>query len=98
MSFDCHIREASPTTLEMQIAGSIDEHAKFPSDFDFSKANHLYIDFSLVNFINSVGIKVWVNFAEKLGSFGNLTVHMRKCNRTVIDQVNKTVGFLGPNA
>ncbi len=98
MSFDCNIREASPTTLEMQIAGNLDEHARFPADFDFSKATNLYIDFSLVNFINSGGIKVWVNFSEKLGAFGNLNVHLRKCNRVIIDQVNRTVGFLGPNA
>ena len=98
MSFDCSIREASPTTIEMHMAGSLDEHAKLPYDFDFSKAKNLYIDFSLVNFVNSEGIKVWVTFSEKLGEIGGLTVHLRKCNREVINQVNRTVGFLGPNA
>ena len=98
MSLDYTVNEINPTTVELLLGSIIDEKTILPLDYDFSEKQNLYIDFSKVVFLNSEGIKVWVGFSERMGSHCHLNIFYRKCNRMIIDQVNRTVGFLGSNA
>ena len=97
MEFSFTINETSPTTTELLLSGFLDEFAKLPEDYDYSKVTKLYVDFSKVEFINSGGIKLWVNFIDELERRDDLTIYFRKCRRMVVDQINLIEGFLPKN-
>jgi anti-anti-sigma factor len=74
------------------IKGEIDEDAVF--DFNLNIANKkLTIDLKELKYINSCGLRNWVNWMKKLKS--NTIVVFRNCTRNVVDQLNILEGF-GP--
>ena len=98
MEFSYSINETGATTLELQLEGFLDEFARLPDDHDFSECKSLYVDFGKVDFINSGGIKLWVNFIDNLERLPELKIYFRKARRMVVDQINLIEGFLPKNA
>lgn len=98
MEFSYELSEEDSSSLELKLNGYFDEFASLPENIDFSKYKSFYIDFSGVDFINSGGIKLWVNFAETLDTHTELKTYFRKCKRIVVDQINLIEGFLPANA
>lgn len=66
-------------------------------DIDLSDTQELNIDFAGIRYFNSVGIKLWVNFTEVLNSNPKLKIFFHNCNHMVVDQTNKTLGFINDN-
>ena len=98
MNFSISIKNVSTSSKEIFLEGFIDENSEFPSEVDFSAVDKLYINFEKVGFINSGGIKVWVYFCESLEKFPDLKVFLKKCPAKILEQINKTKGFLPKNA
>lgn len=97
MNTNIEFLTADEKSIAINLTGIIDETVRFPIDHDFSEAEVLEIDFSKVRFFNSGGIKSWVVFSDYLGKQENLQVSFLNCNRMIIDQVNRTLGFLPKN-
>ena len=81
--------------FELSLSGSIDEDADFNAIPKVDK-NLLVVDFSQVTMINSCGIRDWVNWTKTLNS--NVQVHITKCPKFIIDQINILQGFLPPKS
>lgn len=98
MDFSHSLKKIDSSTLEIKLSGNFDENATLPNNLDFDGILSLYIDFNKIEFINSGGIKVWINFCQQLEEIETLNVYFRKCKRIIIDQINSIEGFLPKNA
>lgn len=74
-------------------SGPIDEHTVFP-DVEVNGESQLTIDLNDVTYINSIGIKSWIQWIVPLGDAGSL--ELRRCPKSIIFQANMVKNFL-PN-
>ena len=91
------IEQSDDSTINLKLNEIIDETTTFPMTFDFSIIQNLHIDCDHLQLLNSEGIKNWIVFSDYLSFFKNLSVFYHRCNRLVIDQVNKTQNFIPNN-
>lgn len=94
MEFSYNVSEPSPNTCELAMSGYFDEFARLPDDLDLTKYMQFIVDFEKVDFINSGGIKLWVNFVELLEANPEIQVVFRNCKRMIVDQINIVEGFI----
>jgi hypothetical protein len=79
--------------LNISVSGYIGENAGL-FDLNFTGVKKIVMDLSGVNYINSVGVKNWINWT---GRFLNaLQVEFHNCPSLIVNQVNMVAGFL-PN-
>ncbi len=97
MNFSVELTNLDPTTLEIKVSGYFDEFSDLPKDVDFSKFQSVEVDFGAVEFINSGGVKVWVNFIDDLKDHEHLKIYYKNCPPKIVDQVNLIANFLPAN-
>ncbi|MCJ8276036.1 MAG: hypothetical protein HRT44_11190 [Bdellovibrionales bacterium] len=79
---------------KVSLVGKIDEDFMFP-EVEGSLDETLYIDFLGIKAINSVGIKSWLEWSEKLAS--RKTVVLKNVPVCVVMQMNMITHFLPEN-
>lgn len=97
MKFNYSLKEVGGVTSELVLNGAIDARVEFPEESYFINTQNLYVDFENVSLIDSMGIKRWVNFCEKINQSKSLRIYFRKCPQLIVNQINRIVGFLPPN-
>ena len=73
----------------LQLIGRMDEHTHFqgvPANMD-----HFVLDCSMIEGINSLGIRAWIQWIQKLTY---KTFHLEKCPKVLVDQFSQVAGFL----
>ncbi len=81
-------------TLQVSVSGYIGEGAEL---FDLNFAGIKSVDFDLagVSYLNSVGVKNWINWTGRFPK--DLSIRMHNCPTLIVAQVNMVVGFLPNN-
>lgn len=97
-SFDFEWTKTDDKTTQLNLKGYLDENAQLPNVDELNEVDKLYINFGKLDFINSSGIKSWVNFSSQLDTLTQLQVYYVNCPKFVIDQVNLIEGFLSKNS
>lgn len=87
---EIQIKEAS-LPLEISFIGRIDEDSTFDSVISLNESEVIF-NLSEVSFINSCGIREWIEFQKKLGP--NLKIIYRECPQVIIEQMNIVKGFI----
>ncbi|MCB0361434.1 MAG: hypothetical protein KDD35_01850 [Bdellovibrionales bacterium] len=80
--------------LILSFTGDINENADF-NEIEFSGIKKMTLDFSGVRFVNSIGLRGWIQWIKKVSG---VTIYFTKCPRYVVDQMNILDGFLPLNA
>jgi hypothetical protein len=75
----------------ISLAGDIDEDAEF---FSIEPTKLLVIDMKKLRFINSCGLRSWVNWMRQIPPATNVT--FKNCPKVIVDQMNILKGFLPP--
>ncbi len=81
--------------LTLLLSGTIDERSDFPK-IDASAVKEISFDLKNLEYINSIGIRDWVNWIEPLSKKCKIT--MRNCPKRLVQQFNMVTGFLPKNA
>ncbi len=97
-SFNYTIKETPHGIIEFQLSGSIDESTQFPDDFDFSNFKQVHFDFERIEFINSEGIKLWIQFVDSISENHEVRLVYSQCTPLIVNQINIIDGFLPKNA
>lgn len=92
MSFSVKV-DARPGKTHLVFAGPIDENVQLPN-IGFPAA--LSIDLKDVTYINSIGIKMWIDWITPLGEKMNVEFH--NCPKAVVLQMNMVKNFLPKNS
>lgn len=98
MNFNYTFIALDNNNYELTLSGYLEESSELPKSLPLDNAQALYIDFEELKFINSGGIKTWVNFANYLEAFDDTTIVYKNCHRVMIDQINLISGLLPNNA
>ena len=83
--------------MELKLKGYFDEFSTLPEDVDLTECEKFHVDFSEIEFINSGGIKLWINFTDTLEEQENLKVYFQNCKSMIVNQINLIKGFLPTN-
>jgi len=75
-------------TLSIKLSGHINEDTLFP--VPSIKQGNLVFNFSEVTYINSLGIRSWVNYLKNLGNFA---VALEECPPQIVRQMIMTPSF-----
>jgi len=75
--------------------GKIDEDSDFESLIKLQQKSYIF-DFNDVSFINSCGIREWINFLEKLPQ--NLELTYKNCPQVIMEQMSMVHGFVRDGA
>ncbi len=89
------ITKVNGTRHELILEGPISEKTAI-FDYNISQATEVDINMEKVTFINSIGVKNWINWAINLSP--RCRVSLRKCPYVIVNQVNIVQGFLPHNA
>jgi hypothetical protein len=89
---------AKDGVVTLKLSGYLDENASLNSSTVEASVKTLMINFQELVFINSIGIKYWVDFMGQLGERENLKIIYQNCRKQIVDSVNTISGFLPPNA
>ncbi len=81
--------------FEFSIEGAISEKCPL-FDYSITDATEIILDLEKMTFINSIGVKNWINWTFKIPSQCKLELH--KCPFVIINQVNIVQGFLPKQA
>lgn len=81
-------------TLKVSVSGYVGENAGL-FDLNFSGVKKVVVDLAGVNYINSVGVKNWINWTGRFPK--ELRVEFANCPALIINQVNMVAGFLPAN-
>ena len=80
--------------LQVTVSGYIGENAGL-FELNFVDIKRMVMDLSGVNYMNSVGVKNWINWT---GRFPNdLQIEFHNCPSLIVNQVNLVAGFLPNN-
>lgn len=80
--------------LKLEFAGAINEQAKI-GNFDFEKIINVFLDLSRVDFINSIGIGIWIRwFHSALEKKPDLKFYFMGTPKILIDQFNNVTSLL----
>lgn len=79
--------------LKISVSGYIGENAGL-FELNFAGVKKIEIDLSGVSYINSVGVKNWINWTGRF--LKALQVEFHNCPSLIVNQVNMVAGFL-PN-
>lgn len=79
--------------LKVAVSGYIGENAGL-FDLNFTGVKAIAVDMGGVNYINSVGVKNWINWTGRFPK--QLKVEFHSCPSLIVNQVNMVAGFL-PN-
>lgn len=60
----------------------------------FEGVEQINLDFSKVNYINSIGVKHWVQWMMKVESSDLNRVTLKCCHPMIVNQVNSVIGFI----
>jgi hypothetical protein len=82
-------------TLEIQVAGTINEDARFDT-LDMSNSKTVNIDLKDIVAINSCGVREWVKWIDSIPK--GTSIQYRNVPSAIIDQMNMIFGFLPENA
>jgi hypothetical protein len=82
-------------TVEVHVAGTINEDARFDS-LDLSNSKTVNIDLKDITTINSCGVREWVKWIDSIPK--GTTIQYRNVPSAIIDQMNMIFGFLPENA
>jgi Zn finger protein HypA/HybF involved in hydrogenase expression len=93
MEFFYQIHDNGNASATLELKGYFDEFAKLPEDTELAKFNKITVDFGEVGFINSGGIKIWINFLEKSNLVERAHFSFTRCPRIIVDQINMIDGF-----
>lgn len=80
--------------LHVQLVGNIDEDTNL-SEILETKASKIIFDFNQVEFINSCGIREWINFLDQLSCEN---IQYENCPQIIIEQINMVHGFIRPGS
>lgn len=80
--------------LVLVFSGPIDENTQFPNP-DLGGQSCLVLDFNDVTYINSIGIKGWIQWITPLAE--KTAVEFRRCPKAIIFQINMVKNFLPEN-
>jgi anti-anti-sigma regulatory factor len=89
-SLTIKVDESSDKTI-VYFAGHINEDADFSTAL-IGKPNGLILDFANILFINSCGIREWIQFQDKLPNHTQLIY--RNCPQVIVEQMNIIKGFV----
>ncbi|MGE0762486.1 MAG: hypothetical protein AB7N80_04335 [Bdellovibrionales bacterium] len=81
-------------TLQVMVSGYIGEGAEL-FDLNFAGVKKVAFDLNGVSYLNSVGVKNWINWTGRFPPDTN--IQMYNCPTLIIAQVNMVVGFLPNN-
>ena len=97
-NFSIHLQQQEDSTLVVKVGGYLDENAKLDSDGINGDIRSLIIDFEDLMFINSIGIRYWIDFIGSFEKRENLSIFYRNCHKQVVESMNTISGFLPKNA
>jgi hypothetical protein len=80
--------------LQVYVAGYIGENAGL-FDLNFSGIKKVTFDLSGVTYMNSVGVKNWINWTGRFPK--TLQIELHNCPSLIVNQVNMVAGFLPNN-
>lgn len=78
-------------TYQMFLEGPISEKTAL-YDYNIKNATELILDLEKVTFINSIGVKNWINWTMRIPDKASIT--LVKCPFVIVNQVNIVHGFL----
>ena len=79
----------------LSLSGVIDEKAKFP-EIGAAAGEKLVVDLNAIDYINSIGIKLWIQWVTPLAKSAQL--EFRRCPKSIIFQINMVKDFLPTTA
>ena len=80
--------------LVISLSGPIDENTSFPEP-NLGSASCLVLDLNDVTYINSIGIKGWIQWISPISE--KASVEFRRCPKAIIFQINMVKNFLPDN-
>lgn len=80
--------------LQVAVSGYIGENAGL-FDLNFAGVQKVMIDLSGVTYMNSVGVKNWINWTGRFPP--TLQIEFHNCPTLIVNQVNMVAGFLPNN-
>ncbi len=83
-----------PEHTVLSVSGILDEYADLPA-LQSSEYRDLVIDLENLQSINSIGIRIWIDWHQ---TFHFRRVSFRKCPKVFVDQVNNVESFIPTNA
>lgn len=83
--------ELGPKHPKALIVGNIGERIDLYG-MPLEGIDELTIDFEKVNYINSIGVKNWINWMSRIPK--KLRVHFVNCIPAIVNQLNSVVGFI----
>ncbi|MBK7843348.1 MAG: hypothetical protein IPJ71_06570 [Bdellovibrionales bacterium] len=86
--------ELGPNHPTAKIIGNIGERIDLYG-MPLSGIDELTIDFKKVNYINSIGVKNWINWISRVPK--KLKLNLINCIPAVINQLNSVTGFIPAN-
>jgi hypothetical protein len=86
--------ELGPNHPTAKIIGNIGERLDLYG-MPLSGIDELTIDFKKVNYINSIGVKNWINWISRVPK--KLKLNLINCIPAVINQLNSVIGFIPEN-
>lgn len=87
------IRGRAPGRAWIALHGEIDEHADFSPILAMSEKS-MVLDLSDVKRINSIGVRQWMEFVNKLADNG-VDVVFERCSVPIVQQLNMIASFRG---
>ncbi|MCB0364592.1 MAG: hypothetical protein H6624_08815 [Bdellovibrionaceae bacterium] len=88
------LKKMSPTHSLAAIVGSIGQECDLFSE-ELGSLTELTIDFEKVTFINSVGVKTWLDWIKSLPE--SMILHFTNCTPLIVNQLNQVTGFIPAN-
>lgn len=82
-------------TLELKLGAYIGENSEL-FRVPLAGVKRLVLDLGAVNYINSVGIKNWIQWTWRFPE--DVTLVLRRCPPSVVNQINMVAGFLPKNS
>lgn len=78
-------------SFEFILEGPISEKTEI-FEYDIRIAHEIKVDMEKVTFINSIGVKNWLQWAARIPNRATVTLY--KCPFVIINQINMVQGFL----
>ncbi len=91
-----HRLDSQAVDQTLYLSGDVDEHADF-NQIKIVSTAPLTIDLAQVHHVNSMGVRLWVNWVKTLPKVAS-AIRFRNCPRVVVQQLNVLKGFLPGNS
>lgn len=98
MEFNTEVTEIDKTHLKINLVGYFDEFSTLPETVQYQNYKTLEFDFRRLSFLNSGGIKQWINYIEELNLYPEINIVFTHCPPIIIGQMNLISDFLPKNS